>query len=83
MYTQESRVELDDKETVYGIVQTHDGDNYPLHQIKCTINVQDEDLQHTLACLVLTVTNLPYGKIIRSSQLFSPHERFIALVFEK
>ena len=81
MYTEASKVELDDKETVYGLVQTSEGDNFPIHQIKCTINVLDQDQVHTLACMRISVTNLPYGKIEHSSQMFGK-ERFIALVFE-
>ena len=73
MYTEASRTELDDRETIYGLVQTKDDENFPIHQIRCKINVQDEDQEHNLACATISKTNLPYGKVLRASQMFSPH----------
>lgn len=44
MWTENSLKELDDRTSVYGVVQTEEGeDSFPIYYINCKINVEDRD----------------------------------------
>ena len=72
---------------MYGIVQVKNSSStladYRTHYIHCRINVLDRDEKHHLNCRNLGTFNFNSGKILRVSQLFNPHERRIAFIFEK
>lgn len=71
---------------LHGIVEYKKQDkdtnfSYPIAYIKCEINVDDYDEQHTFKCFTLQ-TIYPYsGRVLIVSQVLSFEERFMAFVF--
>jgi hypothetical protein len=85
MFTEITATELK-PESVYGLVQTGEKSGtqmlYDTHYINCKINVMDRDEVHHLNCRIIQTTRFSLGKIITTSQIFDPHERRIAIVFD-
>jgi len=71
---------------VYGLVQvgniTQAKTIYTTYYVKCSINVFDRDETHHLTCKIVIATRFSMGRILTASQMYEPHERRLALVFE-